>query len=55
MSVVITNHRGSKISPERFAILSQVAFLHFIASNRSLEHLRGKQAILSYIVGMGNI
>ena len=54
LPILITQHRHCEISPQRFVVLLQVAFLHFIAADLAFERLHGQKPALFNIVMMSN-
>src|SRR5579875_2506483 len=54
LSVLIAQRCAREIGPDDFAILSQEAFLHLIAADRSFERLLSKHLAFLCVVWMRN-
>ena len=53
MSVLIVKDRRGQISPQRFTVLLEVAFLDFMAAIGFFEDLLQKMPVVCDIVGVG--
>ena len=53
LAVLIVKDGRGQISPQRFAVLFEVAFLYFIVGIGFFEDLPKKIPVVCYIVGMG--